>query len=62
MSEDYCGMGRPRISYDVDELNEAGLVREERRGRWSFYSLDRAAAGRLLVGTSDHLGVTTRDN
>jgi arsenate reductase len=34
--------------------------REERRGRWSFYSLDREAAGRLLAEAGGHLGVAPR--
>ena len=56
--EGYYGMGQSKVSYHLGKLKEAGLVREERRGRWSFYSLDREAAGRLLAETGDHLGVT----
>ena len=37
------GMRQSLVSYHLRLLREAGLVREERRGRWSFYSLDRAA-------------------
>jgi DNA-binding transcriptional ArsR family regulator len=37
-------MGQSRISYHVGKLKEAGLVREERRGKWSFYALDRDTA------------------
>jgi hypothetical protein len=33
----------------------AGLVHEERRGKWGFYSLDRTAAGQLLAETAAHL-------
>ena len=47
--EDYFGMGRSRVSYHVGKLKEAGLVREKRRGKWSFYSLDREAARDLLT-------------
>jgi ArsR family transcriptional regulator, arsenate/arsenite/antimonite-responsive transcriptional repressor len=39
----------------VRKLKEAGLVREEKRGRWSFYSLDREAAERLLGEAEKHL-------
>jgi ArsR family transcriptional regulator, arsenate/arsenite/antimonite-responsive transcriptional repressor len=46
--EGYYGMGQSKVSYHLGKLKEAGLVREERRGRWSFYSLDREAAGRLI--------------
>ncbi len=57
--EGYYGMGQSKASYHLSKLKEAGLVREERRGRWSFYSLDREAAERLLAGVADHLGVLT---
>ena len=53
--EDYFGMGQSRISYHVGKLKEAGLVREERRGRWSFYSLDREAARKLLIEAEELL-------
>jgi ArsR family transcriptional regulator, arsenate/arsenite/antimonite-responsive transcriptional repressor len=58
--EDYSGMGQSRVSYHMRRLKEAGLVREERRGKWSFYSFDREAAGRLLAETENLLGVKTR--
>jgi len=53
--EDYFGMGQSKVSYHMKKLREAGLVREERRGKWSFYSLDREAAGKLLGEAADHL-------
>jgi ArsR family transcriptional regulator len=53
--EDYFGMGQSKISYHIKKLKDAGLVREERRGKWSFYSLDREAAGKLLGEAADHL-------
>ena len=55
--EDRFGMGQSKVSYHVGKLKEAGLVREERRGKWGFYSLDRAAAGHLLAETESFLGV-----
>ena len=54
--EDQFGMGQSKISYHMRKLKDPGLVREERRGRWSFYSLDREAAGQLLAETAAHLG------
>jgi len=54
--EDQFGMGQSKISYHMRKLKDAGLVREERRGRWSFYSLDREAARQLLAETAAHLG------
>ena len=58
--EDYFGMGQSKISYHVRKLKEAGLVREEKRGKWSFYSLDQEAARRLLGEATEHFGATVR--
>jgi ArsR family transcriptional regulator, arsenate/arsenite/antimonite-responsive transcriptional repressor len=46
--EEYFEMGQSKVSYHMRKLKEAGLVREERRGKWSFYSLDRGVARELL--------------
>ena len=54
--EDRFGMGQSKVSYHMRKLKEAGLVREEKRGRWSFYSLEGEAARKLLGGLSEHLG------
>jgi ArsR family transcriptional regulator, arsenate/arsenite/antimonite-responsive transcriptional repressor len=53
--EECFELGQSRVSYHMRKLKEAGLVREERRGRWSFYSLDREAARDLLADTGKHL-------
>ena len=53
--EDHFGMGQSKVSYHMRKLKDAGLVREERRGKWSFYSLDREAAGELLGEAADRL-------
>ena len=53
--EEQFGMGQSRVSYHMKKLKDAGLVREERRGKWSFYSLDREAAEELLGEAADHL-------
>ncbi len=53
--EEVFSMGQSKVSYHMKKLKDAGLVREERRGKWSFYSLDREAAGELLGGAVDHL-------
>ena len=52
------GMGQSKVSYHLGKLKEAGLAREEKRGRWSFYSLDRTTAASLFeeVGTLLDLG------
>jgi ArsR family transcriptional regulator len=49
------GMGQSKVSYHMRKLKDAGLVSEERRGKWSFYSLDREAAGELLSEAADRL-------
>jgi len=54
--EDYFGMGQSKVSYHVRKLKEAGLVYEEKRGKWSFYSLDQEAVRVLLRETGEHLG------
>lgn len=54
--EDYFGMGQSKVSYHVRKLKEAGLVREEKRGKWSFYSLDQEAVRELLHETAGYLG------
>jgi ArsR family transcriptional regulator, arsenate/arsenite/antimonite-responsive transcriptional repressor len=53
--EECFEMGQSRVSYHMRKLKEAGLVREERRGKWSFYSLDREAARDLLSDAGTHL-------
>jgi ArsR family transcriptional regulator, arsenate/arsenite/antimonite-responsive transcriptional repressor len=53
--EETFGMGQSKVSYHVKKLKDAGLVREERRGKWTFYSLDREAASGLLGEAADHL-------
>lgn len=53
--ERYFDVGQSKVSYHLGKLREAGLVHEERRGKWSFYSLDRTAAGQLLAETAAHL-------
>ncbi len=52
--EDLFGMGQSKVSYHMRKLKDAGLVREEKRGKWSFYSLDRQAADALLSDAMAH--------
>jgi ArsR family transcriptional regulator, arsenate/arsenite/antimonite-responsive transcriptional repressor len=54
--EDYFGMGQSKVSYHVRKLKDAGLICEEKRGKWSFYSLDQEAVQELLHETAVHLG------
>ena len=54
--EDSFGMGQSRVSYHMRKLKEAGLVREEKRGKWSFYSLDKGSAAEVLGEAERLLG------
>jgi ArsR family transcriptional regulator len=54
--EDYFGMGQSKVSYHVRKLKEAGIVREEKRGKWSFYSIDQESAAQVLGEVEEHLG------
>jgi ArsR family transcriptional regulator len=53
--EEVFTMGQSKVSYHMKKLKDAGLVKEERRGKWAFYSLDREAAGELLGEAADRL-------
>ena len=59
--EEAFGMGQSKVSYHMRKLKDAGLVREEKRGRWSFYSVDREAAGGLLGEAADRLLTRTEE-
>ena len=53
--EEVFSMGQSKVSYHMRKLKDAGLVREDRRGKWAFYSLDREAAAELLGEAADRL-------
>ena len=57
--EGYFGMGQSKVSYHMRKLKDAGLILEQKRGKWSFYSLDRAAVRELLGEAAEHLCVGT---
>jgi len=46
------GKSQPTISHHLRILGEAGLVHGERRGKWVWYSLDRARLGALRTALS----------
>ncbi|MBO8141182.1 MAG: winged helix-turn-helix transcriptional regulator [Firmicutes bacterium] len=56
---EHFGLGQSRVSYHVKRLKDAGLLKESRRGKWSFYSLDRDALWQLLRHIEDTLQVGT---
>ena len=53
--EEHFGMGQSKVSYHMRKLKDAGLVSEERRGKWSFYSIDKEATRELLGEAADRL-------
>jgi ArsR family transcriptional regulator len=53
--EEAFSMGQSKVSYHMKKLKDAGLVHEERHGKWTFYTLDREAASGLLGEAADHL-------
>ncbi len=42
------GLTQPNISHHVRKLEDAGLVRREKRGKWVYYSLDDEAMPKRL--------------
>lgn len=45
--ESLLGLRQSLVSYHLRLLKQAGLVRETRRGRWSYYALDRTVLKEL---------------
>ena len=54
--QDRFVMGQSKVSYHMRKLKDAGLVREEKRGKWSFYSLHHEAVREVLGDTAEQLG------
>ncbi|MCX6374269.1 MAG: metalloregulator ArsR/SmtB family transcription factor [Actinobacteria bacterium] len=50
-------LAQSKVSYHLKVLREAGLVRETKRGKWSFYAVDEAAARRALTELGGLLGI-----
>ncbi|MCW2278565.1 ArsR/SmtB family transcription factor [Heliophilum fasciatum] len=43
------GLMQSKVSYHLKELKEAGLVREENRGKWNYYSLKKETLDTYLT-------------
>jgi ArsR family transcriptional regulator len=44
------GISQPNLSHHIRKLENAGLVRSERRGKWVYYSLvDDSVLSRLFI-------------
>jgi ArsR family transcriptional regulator, arsenate/arsenite/antimonite-responsive transcriptional repressor len=46
--QEWYGLGQSKVSYHLRILKEAGLILEETRGKWTFYSINRKNARELL--------------
>ena len=55
--QEQVGLSQSCTSYHLKVRKGAGLVTEETRGKWSFYSLDRQAAGAALDDVGKVLNV-----
>lgn len=56
--QEVFSMGQSKVSYHIRKLREAGLIVEEKRGKWSFYALDRETVRDLLADLESHLRVS----
>ena len=43
------GLTQPTVSHHLKRLVEAGLLEREQRGKWAYFSLNRAAVEKLAV-------------
>jgi len=46
--QEQFGLAQSKASYHLRVLRDAGLVREQTRGKWSFYAIDRDAVTAAL--------------
>lgn len=53
--QEQLGLGQSKTSYHLRVLKDAGLLGEEQRGKWSFYSLRRDALDDVLTQLRDSL-------
>jgi ArsR family transcriptional regulator, arsenate/arsenite/antimonite-responsive transcriptional repressor len=50
------GISQPAVSQHLRKLREAGLVKEDRRGQWRYYSLDGSSThAPMLSGLLAHI-------
>jgi ArsR family transcriptional regulator len=47
--QEQFGLAQSRTSYHLRVLKDAGLIKEETRGKWSFYEVDEEAARAALA-------------
>ena len=46
--QEQFGLGQSKVSYHLRVLKEAGLMKTETRGKWSFYTIDDEAVAAAL--------------
>lgn len=56
------GLAQSKVSYHLKVLREAGLIHETKRGKWSFYAVDAAAAHAALAELGGLLGLQRAAN
>jgi ArsR family transcriptional regulator len=55
--QEHFDLAQSKVSYHLHVLREAGLVREEARGKWTYYAIDGEAAAGALDALRDLLRV-----
>lgn len=59
---DELGMSQPAVSHHLRFLKKNGIVRDDKDGRWVFYSLNEKVFTRRLESLNNDLFVQIRDN
>lgn len=47
--QEWYNLGQSKVSYHLRILKEAGLINEDTRGKWSFYSLNKKRAREVML-------------
>src|SRR5215210_7064062 len=47
--DDPLGLSQPTVSHHLKKLVDAGLLEREQRGRWAYFTLNRAAFDKLAA-------------
>lgn len=53
--QDRYNLGQSKVSYHLKVLKEAGLVAEECRGKWTFYSINKKGAREIVALVREQL-------
>jgi ArsR family transcriptional regulator len=43
------GLAQPTVSHHLKKLTDAGLLAREQRGKWAYFSINRAAVAKLAA-------------